>query len=246
MGGLTLSDTPEIASLDCPAEIRRYLVARDRWARVIAQPAPAARPAVFIDRDGVLIEEREYLAKPDGVALMAGAEVLIKRARAGGWMTVIVTNQSGIGRGYFGWADYWAVENRLIELLRRKGAAVDAIYANSALPDPGCGQDSWRKPCPGMLLAASAALNIDLRRSVVVGDKAGDMAAGRAAGLLLGIHVATGHGREEAESAFALGTERFRVRLVQSIADAPAVLEAEGIWSETPNGGGLRPRGSDA
>jgi D-glycero-D-manno-heptose 1,7-bisphosphate phosphatase len=224
----------------------KYLVASDRWARILTQSPPTPRPAVFLDRDGTIIEEREYLAEPKVVALIAGAGELIALARTNGWLTVIFTNQSGIGRGYFGWTDYCAVENRLIELLRTEGAVVDAIFASSALPGRGCDQDSWRKPCPGMILAASRALNIDVPRSVVIGDKGSDMEAGRAAGLSLGIHVATGHGRDQAEAAFALGTERFCVERVESIADAPAVFRAERLWSECSCGEGPRPRGSRA
>jgi D-glycero-D-manno-heptose 1,7-bisphosphate phosphatase len=140
---------------------------------------------------------------------------------------VVITNQSGVGRGYFDWGDYQMVENGLLDLLARNGAFVDALFANSGVagaPETHC----WRKPQPGMLLAASDVLNIDLARSVVVGDKASDLEAGRAAGLPLGIQVATGYGGSEAAAAERLATPGFRVVHIDSIAQVSAA--AAPIW----------------
>ena len=197
-----------------------------QWMHLLA-PRPAVegspRPALFLDRDGVMIEERHYLRDPAAVALIPGCTATVRAARAAGLLVVIVTNQSGIGRGLFGWADYAAVEARLIALLAGEGAHVDAILAcpDDAHAAPRSSAScSWRKPSPGMVLAAAEALHIDLAGSLVVGDKASDLAAGRAAGLRLGVHVATGHGDgAERGKALALASPSFAVLGLASIAD---------------------------
>jgi D-glycero-D-manno-heptose 1,7-bisphosphate phosphatase len=201
-----------------------FLLDDERWIRVLAERKIVPRPAFFFDRDGVLIEEREYLADPAGVELIPGCAELLREAAARGFRTVVVTNQSGIGRGLFGWREYELVEQRLIELLAREGACVDAVLANAVAPGPASPVHDWRKPRPGMLIAAASALNIDLGRSVIVGDKASDLAAGRTAGLRVGFLVSTGHGESEVVEAHSLATAQFQVKFVRSIAEVLAAL----------------------
>ena len=134
------------------------------------------RPAVFLDRDGTLIEDRHYLADPAGVALLAGAAEAVRRLNAGGWLVVLVTNQSGIGRGFFTEDDYAAVHRRLAELLAAEGARLDAEYHCPLAPgDPD--PHHLRKPGAGMYLRAAAGHPIDLARSWLVGDRVRDVAA---------------------------------------------------------------------
>ncbi|RMF86395.1 MAG: HAD-IIIA family hydrolase [Nitrospirae bacterium] len=158
------------------------------------------RPALLLDRDGTLIEERHYLADPEGVALIPGAAAAIAEANRAGVPVVLVSNQSGIGRGYFTERDLAAVMRRLEALLAAAGARLDAAYHCPHTPEAGC---TCRKPRPGLALRAAAELGLDLRRSFVVGDKEADLGLARAvgAGALL---VRTGYGREvEAAGAAA-------------------------------------------
>ena len=168
-----------------------------RRLHLFAQPRPEARPALFLDRDGVVIEDRHHLCDPNDVKLCIGAQVLIRTAAAMGWPVVIVTNQSGIARGYFSWHEYEAVTCRMLDLLGTE-AAIAAIYACGDGPDAPA--HSWRKPSPLMLLDAQCRLNLDLARSVIVGDRLGDLQAGAAAGLACFCHVASGYGVQERQA----------------------------------------------
>jgi D-glycero-D-manno-heptose 1,7-bisphosphate phosphatase len=203
---------------------KSFLIDRERWTRLNRVRPIATQPALFLDRDGVMIEDRDYLCNPTDVELIPGCAGLLRWAVECGLATVVVTNQSGIGRGLFGWRDYELVEQRMLDLLALEGAGVDAVLANAAVPGAAGPGNSWRKPRPGMLLAAAEALNIDLKHSIVVGDKATDLAAGLAAGLQRGWHVSTGHGKSEVEATRRLSTAKFQVNFVGSIADVLADL----------------------
>ncbi len=164
----------------------------------------AGRPAVFLDRDGTLIEERNYLADPDGVVLMAGATRALAALREAGYVLVIVTNQSGIARGLYRESDYEAVTARLMRILEEAGAPVDAVYHCPHHPDVS-GPCRCRKPGTGMHEAAAEDLGLDLTASWYVGDKRSDVLPARALGGR-GILVRTGYGREE-EPAVSDGVE---------------------------------------
>ncbi|MFA5206730.1 MAG: HAD family hydrolase [Lentisphaeria bacterium] len=144
------------------------------------------RPAVFLDRDGTLIPDHNYLATVDGVDLLPGAgDALAALARAG-FALVVVTNQSGIGRGLIRPEVVEQQHERLRERLRPFGVELAAIAKCPHLPETGC---ACRKPKPGMLLETAGRLGLDLAASFMVGDKPGDIGAGRAAGcrtVLLG------------------------------------------------------------
>ncbi len=199
------------------------------WLQLLASDrAGPPRPALFLDRDGVLVEEVNYLHRPEHVRAIPGAGAALARMRDRGWRLVLVTNQAGIGRGYYGWDEFRAVQARLAEMLAADGAALDAVLACPfhaegkgayARPD-----HPWRKPAPGMILAAAAQLPIELARSWMVGDKASDAAAGRAAGLAGAIHVLTGYGRDERAAAERLRAADFAVRVADSVAALPDLL----------------------
>jgi len=170
-----------------------------RVAEVVGEPPAtsvsvheAARPGLLIDRDGTLIEERHYLADPDGVVLIPGAASAIGAANRAGVPVVLVTNQSGIGRGYFGEAELAAVNRRIEERLAAEGAHLDGLYHCPHAPDAGC---DCRKPEPGMALQAAADLRLDLARSFVIGDKEADLALARGVGASP-LLVRTGYGGE--------------------------------------------------
>ncbi|MBM5798020.1 MAG: HAD-IIIA family hydrolase [Cyanobacteria bacterium K_Offshore_0m_m2_072] len=154
----------------------------------------APTPALFLDRDGVLIEDRHYLSDPDLVSLCPGAAYLIDLASCIGWPVVVVTNQSGIARGLFEWTDFDNVNLRMLALLGEDSPIV-AIYANGH--GPSAHPSSWRKPSPQMLVEAARELNLDLQRSILIGDRLSDLQAGAAAGVQMVIHVLTGHGLGE-------------------------------------------------
>jgi len=161
--------------------------------RLAAHPRRAA-PALFVDRDGTVIEDPGYIADPDKVRLIAGAAAALGRFRDAGYALILVTNQSGIGRGLYSWADYEAVAARFRDLLAAEGVGFDAELACAHSPEAAC---AWRKPAPGMIREAADRLDLDLARSVLAGDKLSDLAAGAAAGVSRLVHVATGHGTEE-------------------------------------------------
>lgn len=163
--------------------------------RLLFTPRYAKRaPALFLDRDGVLIEEKHHLCRPQDVDLCPGAQALLQRAHRSGWPVVLITNQSGIARGLFDWQAYDQVTDRLLELLG-PDAPIAAIYANGHGPDAPA--SSWRKPSPAMLLAAGEDLNLDLSCSLLIGDRLSDLQAGAAAGLAWLGHVLSGHGQRE-------------------------------------------------
>ena len=198
------------------------------WREVRIPRFPLPAPALFLDRDGVIVEERLYLSDPRDVELLPGITKLIRAARVLGMPVVEVTNQAGIAHGYFTWADFVRVENELTKVLGEQGVAIDAVFACPYHPDgqPPYGQPHhpWRKPNPGMLLEAARLLNLDLKQSIFVGDKATDLEAARAAGLALGIHMLTGHGRTHEINSRALTTKDFAVHVLTHAGEAASFL----------------------
>ncbi len=142
--------------------------------------------AVFFDRDGTLIHDPGYLNHPDQVQLLNGAAEALKELSLLGYKTVVISNQSGVARGIVTEEMLEKIHERLRELLKAKGAGLDGIYYCPYHPDgvvPKYRVDSdWRKPKPGMLLAAARDIEIDLTRSWMIGDNERDMEAGRSAG----------------------------------------------------------------
>ena len=201
------------------------------WAELLRpRPGAARRAALFLDRDGVILEEVGYLSRARETRLIDGAARVIARANGRGVPVVVVSNQSGIGRGYFGWSEFAAVQERMIADLAVAGARLDAVFASphhrSAAPPFGHIDHPARKPNPGMLLRAARMLSLDLGASWIVGDHATDLGAGRNAGLAGGIHVLTGHGTHEGQrrDALALARDGYRVFAADALADAPALL----------------------
>ena len=141
------------------------------------KPGATKSPAVFLDRDGTLMDDTGYVRDPAHVRIFDGVRESLAALKARGFRTVIVTNQSGIPRGYFTIADYEAVQARFLELIGP--GLIDATYMCADHPDTASDR---RKPGPGMLLEAARDLGIDLARSWMIGDRAGDLEAGHRAG----------------------------------------------------------------
>jgi D-glycero-D-manno-heptose 1,7-bisphosphate phosphatase len=147
--------------------------------------------AVFLDRDGTLIEEKEYLSRIEDVALLPGAPLALKRLRDAGYLLFLVTNQSGVGRGFFTMADVERVHEYLVRQLESTGVCFQSIYVAPEHPDqPSRG----RKPSPAFLFDARDAFGLDLSQSYMIGDKMIDLECGWNAGLKRSILVRTGYG----------------------------------------------------
>lgn len=138
-----------------------------------------AQRAVFLDRDGTLIDDVGYIRDPADVRVLAGCASSLAELRAVGFRLIVVSNQSGIGRGLIEPEQARLVEEEVALQLRSQGVRVDAAYFCPHAPDAGC---TCRKPLPGMLYDAARDLDIDLHRSWVVGDRPTDVMAGRQAG----------------------------------------------------------------
>lgn len=153
------------------------------------------RPAVFLDRDGVINIDHGYVYRWEDFAFVPGAVDAMRRLQAAGYALVIVTNQSGIARGYYTEADFLALSARLAQHLAGEGVVLDAIEYCPHLPDgsvPGYARDcDCRKPAPGMIQRSASALGIDLAASLLFGDKPSDIEAGRAAGVGRCVRLAT-------------------------------------------------------
>lgn len=146
------------------------------------------QPAIFLDRDGTLMKEVNYCREASLVDVFEGVVASLGALKAAGFTTVLVTNQSGIGRGIIAREEYERVHQRLLELLGE--GALDACYMCPDAPDA---PSTRRKPEPGMLLEAARDLNLDLTRSWMVGDKDIDIRCALNAGVQ-GVLVRTGHG----------------------------------------------------
>jgi len=153
-----------------------------------SEPPPRLRPALFLDRDGVLNEDKGYVYLWEDFCWVPGAKAAICAFNRAGWLVFVVTNQSGVGRGYYTEDDVKALHRQMAAALEEVGGWVDGFYycpdhpeaadLRYRHPDP-----PDRKPNPGMLLRAIAEWPVDLEKSLMVGDKLGDIEAGRRAGV---------------------------------------------------------------
>jgi D-glycero-D-manno-heptose 1,7-bisphosphate phosphatase len=159
--------------------------------------------AVFLDRDGTIVEDPGFLHEPGKVKLFPGAAEAIRRLNEHGFLVITVSNQSGIARGRYTVADYSAVQRRLGELLAAHGARLDGAYFCPHHPQI-TGPCDCRKPGPKLFLEARQALDIDFARSWWVGDRLSDVQPALALGGH-GILVATGEGNLHQGQARALG-----------------------------------------
>src|SRR5215470_3975990 len=160
-------------------------------------------PAIFLDRDGTIIEEGNYISRPDQVVILPGAPSALRQLQAAGFKLFIVSNQSGVGRGYFTLADVEKVNEHIRQEFGRDGVKFDEIYVAPEAPDsPSRG----RKPSPQFLFDARDKFGLDLAHSYMIGDKMADMECGWNAGVSRCILVRTGYGADlERDSRDKLG-----------------------------------------
>ena len=143
--------------------------------------------ALFLDRDGVINVDHGYVCKSDQIVFIEGIFELVKLANYAECLVIIVTNQAGIGRGFYGESDFHNLMDWMKARFADHGASVDAVYFSPYHPEHGIGsyrkQSSCRKPSPGMLLQAQTEFGIDMGSSILIGDKVTDIQAGAAAGV---------------------------------------------------------------
>jgi D-glycero-D-manno-heptose 1,7-bisphosphate phosphatase len=179
---------PEEADLDRPAAEMTPSASKD------ARGSRPRRPAVFLDRDGVLIENRDdYVRAWEDVALLPSASRALRRLARSDYAVVLISNQSAIGRGLVSAREVDHIHARLFEAIQELGGRVDGCYICPHSPDDRC---ECRKPAPGLIQRAASDLHLDLGSSFFVGDAVTDVEAAHSAGVH-GILVMTGRGREQ-------------------------------------------------
>ena len=190
----------------------------------------AGRPALFLDRDGVIVVDTNYLGRVEDLRMIAGSAAAIARCNALGVPVVLVTNQSGIARGYYDWNGFEAVQAAMSEELARAGGHLDAVlacaYHGEGSEPLRVADHPWRKPKPGMIVTAAERMKLELSRSWIIGDQVHDLATGLAAGLAGGTLLAAGD--SERRKATALASAQFTVATASNLADAVAGLIEQG------------------
>lgn len=190
------------------------------WKACRTDLSSAARPALFLDRDGVVIVDRNYLSEPDQVELIDGVARTMKAASAAGYLLIGVSNQSGLGRNLFTRRELTLVMNRLDELLLSNGTGFDGFYYCPHAPEDQC---ECRKPRLGLLKEAAETCAWDASRSWVVGDKTSDVALAVAADMG-GVLVRTGHGPDSESEVELLAASHSRILIADNLPDAFALL----------------------
>lgn len=144
-------------------------------------------PALFLDRDGVINIDHAYVYRKEDFEFVDGIFELVAAAKKAGYLVVVVTNQAGIGRGYYTETDFYELMDWVREQFSARNGCIDGVYFCPDHPEYGLGEyrreSKFRKPAPGMLLQAANELDIDLETSILVGDKVSDVEAGKAAGV---------------------------------------------------------------
>ena len=151
------------------------------------------QPALFLDRDGTIVEEKEYLHEPKKVKLRANIVSLIKSCNLINIPVIEITNQSGIGKGYYDWNSFIKTEKQIRKILLSGEAKINMLcacaYHHAAKDKYKVADHSWRKPNPGMLLEAQKIFKIDMSKSWIIGDSFSDIQAGIKAGIKGGIYL---------------------------------------------------------
>ena len=179
------------------------------WSEVLSKNDKLdGKPALFLDRDGTIVKEQEYLHEPKNVKLNKNIGHIINACNKINVPVIEITNQSGIGRGYYSWDDFIKTEQEIRKILLLENAKIDMLCAcafhNNALGKYKIDNHSWRKPNVGMLMEAKKSLNIDLNKSWIIGDSLSDIKAGVNAGIKGGIYLNAENNNYLSESNFIL------------------------------------------
>lgn len=217
---------PQPSNLPANTEIKDGV-----WTQVFsARKNTTNCPALFLDRDGVVCVEANYMQRAEDVKLMPDAADVIKSANQKNIPVILVTNQAGIAYGYFGWEEFINVQAKLLDELSSGGAVIDGVFA---CPFHEKGIDPWdhpshpaRKPNPGMLIMAAELMGVDLSGSWIVGDRSSDILAGKNAGLAGGVHVLSGHGasNNQRQNALSHSSNNFVVKSATDLASAASLI----------------------
>jgi D-glycero-D-manno-heptose 1,7-bisphosphate phosphatase len=152
--------------------------------------------ALFLDRDGIINEDKGYVHSIDEFKFISDIFELVRLAKSNGYIVIIVTNQAGIGRGYYTESDFDILNNWMLSEFAKQNAPVDGVYYSPYHPTHGKGRylldSDLRKPKPGMLLKAAVDFDIDLENSIIIGDNLSDVFAGKNAGIKKRILVGSG------------------------------------------------------
>ncbi len=198
-------------------------------SQTVSLAGRAHRRAVFLDRDGTLNEERNYLIQEEDLEIIPGVPEAIRRLNDAGFLVIVVTNQSGVARGYFGLPDVEKLHAALCRKLADAGARIHGFYICPHHPTEGVGElrtnCDCRKGKPGLLLRAAEEHGIEMGASFMIGDKPSDIEAGEAAGCT-SLLVKTGYGKETAE-----GLPPGRVKIFPNLSKA-----ADFVLSEAAQG----------
>ena len=179
----------------------------------------SSRPALFLDRDGVINIDKGYVYRQEDIIFVEGIFELCRTALQHGYSIIIITNQAGIGRGYYSEEDFAALTKWMIDRFAEQDVAIAAVYYCPHHPVHGIGpyktDSPFRKPRPGMILQAAKEHCIDLARSMLVGDKISDIQAGIAAGV--GRLVLY---RESSENE----TSQFKISRIRTLMEAASII----------------------
>jgi histidinol-phosphate phosphatase family protein len=166
-------------------------------------------PAIFLDRDGVIIENRSnYVRRWEDVAIFGQALTALAQVKSSPYKIVVVTNQSAVGRGIISLETVLEINDRLVKIIKQTGGRIDGVYVCPHAPQDLC---ACRKPKPGLLLQAADELSLELSRSILIGDALSDILAGQAAGVQQTALVQTGLGVEQAVIAKANISKPFSI-----------------------------------
>lgn len=189
-------------------------------AGVVAGIILYMRPAIFLDRDGVIIENRDnYVRNWQDVKFLPGALQALSRLSESPYAVIIITNQSAVGRGMITLEQAQEINRRVVEVIVETCGRIDSVYMCPHGPDDQC---ACRKPKPGLLTQAAEEHNLDLSQSVLVGDALTDLLAGQAAGLSANILVLTGRGKKQ--NRLPEAAKLFSYTVCDTLVDAVEVI----------------------
>lgn len=192
------------------------------WKKCLPEKLEHEVPCLFLDRDGVVIQNKDYLRYPEQVEMIPGVGACMRAAAEAGYLLIGVSNQSGLGRGMFSPADLAAVMERIDELLLAEQTGFDAFYYCPHAPEDHC---ECRKPAQGLFDEAGASCRWDRDRSWMIGDKPSDVAFGRMQGLG-SVLVRTGYGVGSEEEVKARWSDDPRVLVADDLPQAFAAIRA--------------------
>ena len=191
------------------------------WVEKLSKKSFINSPCLFLDRDGVLIDWRNYRMEIENAKLVSGCDKIIKNCNKKKIPVILITNQGGIGLGLHTWDDFEKIQKIIINKLLKKGAQIDGVIA---CPHHPLAKGKYkhknhpcRKPNGGMFLIAKKLFRIDLKKSWMVGDKINDLIAANSENLKRGFLVLTGYGKEEKQKMNLLPKNFFAVKILSSL-----------------------------